>query len=260
MDLKTAKNLIKLNHVFYQTIGNFFDSSRNYAWPGWNRLVDRISQLAARKSERINILDLGCGNARFAEFLFNKLALRDFNYVGVEYSDCLIDRAKERIEKLQIENYKLINSELVIEDWEKYLSMKNYDLITLFAVMHHIPSIELREKLLKKVKSLMSENSLFVITFWKFKDIDRLRKRILDKSGVEFKSVLEKFNINENEFETEDYILDWERGGKAFRYCHYYSSKEAADLLAKTGFQVMDSFLDDGKERVVNEYFICKLK
>lgn len=284
MDQFTAKKIIQLNHVFYQTIGKFFDSSRNYSWPGWNKLANRISLLAVREREDLNILDLGCGNGRFAEFLYNELELKSFNYVGVEYSEYLIERAKVRIEKLMPRlsmtkfgcgdiigttpsikhkkniDFKLINCELVIEDWEKQLDKKNYNLITLFAVMHHIPSIELRKKLLNKVKNLMGKDSVFIVTFWKFKDVERLKKRILDKDGSEFKSVLNKFRIDKTELDSEDYILDWERGEKGFRYCHYFSSKDSAQLLEEVGFKIVDNFLDDGKEGFVNEYFVCVVK
>lgn len=260
MNIETAKSLIKLNHTFYQTIGKYFDSSRNYFWPGWKRLkpILQITNYKFQKTQQYRVLDLGCGNARFAEFLFKECDLKDFSYEGLDYSELLIEKAQERISKLQLPNSKVDNVDLLFGNWD--LRFQVYDLIVMFGVMHHIPSLELRKRILEKTADLLNEQSIFVVTFWKFKDISRLERRILDNSSKEYTQVLNSVNIKPEELEKGDYILDWERGMRAYRYCHYYTTEDARNLLEGCGFEILEEYKADAKEDIVNEYMICRKK
>jgi tRNA (uracil-5-)-methyltransferase TRM9 len=258
MNLITAQKLIKLNYAFYQTIGKYFDSSRNYSWPGWKRLktIFQIPNPKLQKQE-LHVLDLGCGNARFAEFLLKECKIENLDYTGIDYSEFLIEKGDDKLTQLQISNFKLQIENILLGEWEKNLTDGGFDVIVMFGVMHHVPSNELRLKLLKKIYSLMNADSVFVVTFWKFKDIPRLERRIIREGSDELSQVLESFDLHLDDLEENDHILDWERGMKAYRYCHYYSTAEATALLEQAGFRVKESYLADAKEDVVNEYMIC---
>lgn len=260
MQITTAKKLIKLNNVFYQTIGKYFDSSRNYFWPGWIELGKYLKKISNTKNnELVTILDLGCGNGRFSEFLVRDKILEDFSYEGIDYSEYLIDKAKKRLKELKVSKFNVLNKDLLFDNWKKDLMNQKYDVVLLFGVMHHIPSKELRIKMLENIKNLLSPEGIAVITFWKFKDIPRLQRRTLRPEAKEYKDVLKEFGIQETEMEKGDHILDWERGRKAYRYCHYYSTEEAKKILTDNGFKILETYRADGREEIVNEYFICKI-
>lgn len=66
MDTKTINHLNAINRAFYATVANDFDQTRGTAWPGWKRLQPYLTL-------PLSVLDVGCGNARFALFLGDTL-------------------------------------------------------------------------------------------------------------------------------------------------------------------------------------------
>ena len=66
MDPPTRAQLLELNRAFYLAHATAFDRSRaGRPWPGWQRILGGFA--AGRPLGRV--LDVGCGNARFACFL-----------------------------------------------------------------------------------------------------------------------------------------------------------------------------------------------
>ena len=67
MDTETINRLNAINHAFYATVADDFDQTRGTAWPGWKRLLPYLTT-------PLSVLDVGCGNARFALFLHDNLS------------------------------------------------------------------------------------------------------------------------------------------------------------------------------------------
>jgi SAM-dependent methyltransferase len=67
MDTETINRLNAINRAFYATVADDFDQTRGTAWPGWQRLLPYLST-------PLSVLDIGCGNARFALFLHDSLS------------------------------------------------------------------------------------------------------------------------------------------------------------------------------------------
>ena len=68
---------------------------------------------------------------------------------------------------------------------------------------------------------------------WRFYERERFRKRIVpwpDDFAVE----------------RHDYLLDWRRGERALRYCHYIDDEEHAQLIEAAGLPVIDDYRADG--------------
>ena len=66
MNPRTRLALNAINRGFYSAEASSasFSKTRDHPWPGWERAWS-ATQDAARRS----VLDAGCGNGRFAEFL-----------------------------------------------------------------------------------------------------------------------------------------------------------------------------------------------
>jgi SAM-dependent methyltransferase len=69
-----------LNKDFYEIIADSFDTSRQFAWTGWLELWQDYLQQDL-ESGVFKVLDLGCGNARFYDFLRERLG-DGFGFVG----------------------------------------------------------------------------------------------------------------------------------------------------------------------------------
>lgn len=245
MNLKTIKKLNKINSDFYKAIADEFSETRHYHWKGWDNLVSFL------KISSLQVLDMGCGNGRFGQFLINK-KFSDFLYCGVDNSNELLKIAKnnlKNVENARFENIDIVES-LLNNSLEEKLPSEKYDLITLFGVLHHIPSFELRKKLIEELSLKLKKNGLLVLTSWQFPMEDRFNKKIIKP---------EKLNLKPTELYKNDYILDWKKGKTAYRYCHFTDDSEINEIMENIeNISLFDEFLADGSNNKLNRYFILK--
>ncbi len=249
MDQTTINRLNQLNKQFYQTTAKQFADSRQYFWQGWDKLLPEIKKLTENK-DKIKVLDLGCGNGRFAQFLKeNKVK---FKYLGLDNNQALLDRTKTNLSGLEIdfELKKLDLVDLVNKEQLQTSFEQKFNLIVLFGVIHHIPSFDLRSKLINHLSQLLTKNGLLVITAWQFAGKERFKQREVGPKQLEIKP---------QQLEKNDYILDWRRGETAYRYCHYLTQAEMEQIIDKLDqLNPREKFYADGKSQNLNLYFILQ--
>jgi SAM-dependent methyltransferase len=235
MDLVTANKLIEVNRQFYQTFGKDFSDTRGRLQPGVRRILDGLEG-----PERI--LDLGCGNGE----LVRELARRGHrgSYLGVDFSLPLLQAAESRLEGFSA---RFTQSDITSTDWDSGLSESSYDIVYLFAVLHHIPSESIRLSLLKKIQHLLKPDGKFILSNWQFLYSDRLKARIQD---------WELAGLSPAPVDDDDYLLDWRAGGTGLRYAHHFSEPELDDLAARTHFRIMETFYSDGHNHKLGLYQI----
>ena len=101
MDPLTRQQLLTVNRIFYEVHAAAFDRSRgDRPWPGWLRLIPYLRTLAAGPDTGASrpaigpVLDVGCGNARFACFLDG--AGFSFGYTGGDANYAFLGDEKAR--------------------------------------------------------------------------------------------------------------------------------------------------------------------
>ncbi len=238
MNENTRDQLIDLNRTFYQTFAHQFSATRQKLQPGVLRIIDQISS-------QQSVLDLGCGNGELGKQLF----IRGHRgpYVGIDSSADLLDIAKKNLPKQSSIN--LVHGDLTSLSWDQDLPINQFDIILAFAVLHHIPSSDLRRQVIDKIKSLTIPNGRFIHSEWQFLNSPRLRERIQSWSTV---------GLEPDELEAGDYLIDWRQGGQGFRYIHLFEIPELESLAAATGFKILDTFFSDGKSGDLGLYQIWK--
>lgn len=250
MDQKIIKKLNQINQDFYMTIAASFSDSRQFYWQGWHRLTKHLNQLKREKNQII-ALDLGCGNARFGQFLFDKVD-PNIKYIGLDSSGKLLIHAQEKLEPFEfdktLEKFDLVDS-LIKNNLDTDLIHYQPNLITLFGVLHHIPSLKLRQQLISQLSNVLPPGGLLIFTVWKFMDEERLQKKVVDPQVVG----LENLDLEKN-----DFILDWRRDIYAYRYCHLTDTKEVVQLIKGTDLEIINQLSADGKSQNLNHYYICQ--
>ena len=240
MDSATAARLIQLNHDFYTRFGDAFSATRHRIQPGVRRVLDSLNGDES-------ILDLGCGNGELAR----ELAKRGHRgtYLGADFSLPLLREAESQPEgfsakfvEVELTQPSAISSQLS--------AIGRWSLITAFAVLHHIPSRELRLGLLLEVRNLLKADGRFILSNWQFLNSEKLRGRIQPWEGEA---------IFPSEVDAGDYLLDWRSGGDGLRYVHHFSEEELAELAEAAGFRVTESFSSDGETGDLGLYQVWKI-
>lgn len=238
-----------INSQFYDTIAQDFSDSREFNWQGWDRLIPLLQKLSTEKKV-LSVLDVGCGNGRFASFLAEKLPYVSLSYTGIDSNEKLLNIAKIKLASINA-TVTLQQRDIVIDLLEnKFLTdQNNFDLIVAFGVVHHIPSIELRVLFFKSIKNHLEVNGITAITLWNFMEIARMQKK---------QSAFTDPKINSDELEPNDFLLSWNRGSRAYRYCHYSDQHEQQELINSSGLTLFEKYQADGKEGVGNTYLVLK--
>ena len=225
MDSTTAERLLTINREFYNQFGDQFSATRQRLQPGVKKILETIW-------EDVSVLDLGCGNGHF----LRELSQRGHKapLLGVDFSLPLLRNAESN---LGVEFREADLSQLSFIS-DQSLITGHWSLITAFAVLHHIPSTEMRLDILKTVRKLLKEDGKFILSNWQFLNSEKLKSRI---------QPWDKVGINENDLDDGDYLLDWRSGGEGLRYAHHFTTEELLGLAEQVEMRVTDSFTSDGE-------------
>lgn len=223
MNPATIEKIIQLNYEFYQNFGEHFSATRGRLQPGVQKMLGEIG-----REQRV--LDVGCGNGEFARQLADRGHAAP--YLGVDFSLPLLNDARRVPENFPA---TFLAFDITHTPWAEVSGQ--FSVVTSFAVFHHIPGEETRLHILGEIKKYLAPRGRFIFSTWQFLNSEKLRQRVQDWSLA---------GINPNDVDEGDYLLDWRRGGRGYRYAHQYSEAELAHLAEKSGFAIKESFYSDG--------------
>lgn len=235
MKPEVVQRLIEINRQFYQNFGEAFATTRRRVQPGVRRLL-----LRWKKTDRV--LDLGCGGGQLARELAS--AGHRGGYIGLDFSLPLLREAK-RVPSAY--SALFLQADLTRPDeWEeKVARAAPFNVITAFAVLHHIPSHVLRLRLLQSVRRLLHPQGRFYHSEWQFLNSARWSRRVQPWESV---------GLSAADVDEGDYLLDWRHEGYGLRYVHHFSLPELEALAREAGFEVVETFLSDGENNRLGLY------
>lgn len=244
MDPSTQAALRQINSHFYSQYAADFDRTRHPGgWPGWRSVVEAAVAATGRP---LRVLDLGCGNGRFALFLAHNpelLSHRGFTYHGIDLSSELSDHARAATAGLGRIRFQVDD----IEDCA--LDEATHDLVTLFGVLHHLPGFDTRRRTLQRAASAVASGGVLALTCWQFADDPRFEPRRLDWAS--------EAGIDAAELEPGDHLLRWGPGDSgARRYCHHTSEPELDRLVANLPLAEVARYRSDGHGGRQNLYWL----
>jgi tRNA (uracil-5-)-methyltransferase TRM9 len=245
MNAETIQRLNAINRNFYRTTADEFDATRGQAWSGWKMLLPHLST-------PLRVLDVGCGNGRFGAFLAESLP-GEIQYHGVDNSAALLAHARTDLAAYTHLTTTLTELDII----EQPLPDGMYDLVTLFGVLHHVPGAAQRQTFMQSLSERVARQGLLVFAAWRFYDYDRFRQRIVAWEAYNAE-VMPSERIDRDELEAGDWLLDWRRGERAFRYCHAVDDAEHARLIQATGLTEVQTYRADGFSDAMNQYSIVR--
>ncbi|MEM4575942.1 MAG: class I SAM-dependent methyltransferase [Candidatus Nezhaarchaeales archaeon] len=213
----------------YDAIAEGFSNTRRYPWIEIVHLLGEISNKT--------LLDIGCGNGRHLVELAKGASIA----VGIDLSKKLIKIAKTRISRLGVTHKAM----LVLGDM-LFMPFRpeSFDSIACIAVMHHVPTKNLRQLAVSEIARVLRSGGLAVISAWyrwqkKFV-FDVLKSFFMKLVGVVF--------------EFGDTYISWKSKGKIFkRFFHIFTISEMKDLINIEAFEFKDlKLVAIGSKRLMN--------
>lgn len=221
MDQATAEKLLALVKRNYQDIAPDFSATRAKAvWP-------EIEKLAAAVKDGEKILDAGCGNGRLLKSLVGK----KIEYLGVDNSEALISIARQNYPEHNFLVADVLDLDRIKEN--------GFDHIFCLAVLPHIPSPELRTKVLEQLKNKLSPDGRLVLSAWNLWTKPAFRRLLLKAWGLKI--------LGRNEADYNDLVFPWKNSAGqevSQRYYHAFTKKEWQKLARLSDLKIEKSWGD----------------
>ncbi len=225
MDAEIVNRLIKINKDFYSQFATEFSETRS---SGKINLRHILPYLA----ESSKVLDIGCGNGRLAQRLDREKI--HATYLGIDSIPELIEIASASSPQLQNLRTTFRIADITQSGWNA--DLRYYDIAIALAVLHHIPSFDLRAAVLRNIRAALKPTGILLLTNWKFDENIRLRRKIVPWSTV---------GIDEQALEPGDALIAWKRGGTGYRYVHLITPKEVERFALSAEFKIEKQFYAD---------------
>lgn len=219
MKIETAQKILEKTKQDYEQLAEEFSDTRINLWP-------ELQELAKYIKGGDKILDLGCGNGRLFELLKN----RPVEYAGVDSCQKLIELARIQYPVSSIENPKFV----VADATDLPFKGNELDVIFAIALLHHIPSEELRLKVLKNCYRVLRHGGLLILTVWNL-----WQPKLLWR----YKIWPMIFGWRPKKLNWKDVFIPWKaHGGTVYRYYHAFCKNELKNLIQRANFEIIDSY------------------
>jgi 2-polyprenyl-3-methyl-5-hydroxy-6-metoxy-1,4-benzoquinol methylase len=241
--------LLELNRRFYATVGGEFDRTRQGLPTGMVEVAGRLAARAAATGQKpMRVVDVGCGNGRFARALAQVgLAAA---YLGVDAEASLLAAAGEQTAALPQVATRFLQVDIADPDWASPLAAQGpFDTVICLAVLHHFPGFTLRQRIVSDLAHLLAPGGIVALSTWQFLASERLSNKQVEWTEV---------GVDPGELEPGDALLPWNQGARALRYVHQLDLAEVETLAHAAGLRVIDTFRADGKEGNLNLYALLR--
>lgn len=251
MQQSTIRQLISLTSHFYTTVAESFSATRQQAWTGFARLEPYF-----QTDSPPHILDLGCGNGRLLTFLSQHVS--QLTYTGLDVTASLLTEAQRTVARLfPNQQHHFIQTDFIgtLVDSQPIFSTVPNQFFThscAFGVFHHLPTLDLRIKLLQELIAVTRDGGYIIISLWQpLNQPERFLAKAKNPTD---------YGIEQSELSPNDLLLGWQNQSKAVRYCHSFTDNEITSLVTSVSHQakLIDQFQADGQLQNLNCYLVLQ--
>lgn len=239
MNKQKALQIIRETRQNYNVIAKEWDASRHLP------SAIKIAQIRSVK-KGMSVLDVGCGNGFIAPFILSRGA----SYVGLDISGSLIVLAKKKFKKEIKAGAKFLTGNIVAKIPFK---KETFDRVFCFAVLHHIPSDQLRLRALQEIFRVLKKNGQAVVVVW----------NLLNQWPRARFSIDEKIKNKPSELDAGDLLVPWKgtKNKTIERYLHLFTERELKLLAREAKFKkcTINYYTRAGKREKNGEELVVKL-
>jgi len=229
MQLQIANQLIKLNQESYSKIADDFSDTRFFPW----QEVEQVIKDYVKDNNKI--LDLGCGNGRLLKSLAK---FQNINYTGLDNNTKLL----EKIQAFTAPRGVSPRVKLICDDILNLAQFKNneFDIIFMIASFHHIPSNELRQKVMANLHRILKPNGYLIMTNWNLWQAKA-------KKNIWFYKIRQNRKQEIKGLKFRDVITYWQN--KYPLYYYTFIKKELKKYFKQVGFKILKNrYVKNGKK------------
>lgn len=256
---EVARLMNEVNATFYRTQADSFSRTRRSPWPGWERCLEEsglageeAAAHAAGTSGRLAVLDVGCGNLRFAAFLAARLPGMGVDYVGVDSCPALARDARQN----ETWRQRLVSRDVVGELLDASggapaggaarrvqgasraeagsddaaaqgdHARGGFDLVACFGLLHHVPTAAARSLLVRELVSRCAAGGVACVSLWQF----AREGRRLARARATTEQACADLGLSPDALDPGDFLLGWEGRPHVWRYCHSFGDDEVRAL------------------------------
>ena len=258
MDQKTAQLINEMTADFYRRHAASFSQTRQDAWPGWHQ-VAACAQDWGFSWNDAHVLDLACGNGRFERFLAQSFPQANMRCEAVDNCAALSAELPPNSANLQIEWVECdVTGALAQGNLPAALPEAPFDCVVCFGFFHHVPSRDARFRLLQALVGAVKPGGVVAVSLWRFMENAMMAQKARDLQDSALTLACGRYGLDPGQLEDGDYLLGWQGGIDALRYCHSFSDDEVAALAESVQGKVRDTvrFTADGRGGDLNSYLV----
>jgi len=262
MNDSVIRRLIALNTDFYIANAASFSNSRQTPWPGWQICLEVLRSQAGFNLSAFSVLDLACGNLRFADFLTSEFPQAEMAYYALDnYAGFVPRKDSVCFYEFDILSALLADDRVSLSNHSplESLAIPRVDLAVCFGFMHHVPGQLMRKQVLDMLIQQTSPGGLVVVSFWRFMNDERMA----DNARRSTATGLDNLNADGTliQLGLNDCLLGWQGSYETLRYCHSFTESEIDSLVASVSGRATEltRFAADGRTGDLNAYVILKV-
>lgn len=227
MKNEEVQKILNQTKDIYDEVADKYSSVRSGPWKEMDFLFGKF----LRSEDKV--LDMGCGNGRFYQSFIDN----DVSYVGIDNSENLIKIAQSEYPQGEFVLASALNLPF---------SAETFDCVYSIAVLHHMPTKELRIRFIEEAKRVLKVGGYMVITVWD-----------MTEKAEQQKKPFNIFNLFENRLDEGDIFIPWY--GAQDCYFHSFSMEELRALIEGCGLIIEEKGeIAIGKKPYNNLYVVAK--
>jgi len=154
-----SKEIKKVNDFnFGEETAEVFDDMLERSVPLYRELQRMIGEIAAEFAvEGTNVYDLGCSTGITINTLYKAID-KDVKFIGVDYSQAMLDKCKERFDKINFSK----EYELICADLNKGIIINNASVVVLNLTLQFVRPLY-RDVLIRSIRTGLNEKGCLIL-------------------------------------------------------------------------------------------------